>query len=202
MRSRRLSFVAGWAALALLALAGFAAFGSPEASPDELRAEAAAASIGHTAGAYAGLNFALVGGDGDSTVLIATSMEDASAPVEASDGEDEDQARAEDSSGTIASPTSGWLSEVEVRALASVYFEPTDVNQAVRIAWCESRFDPNAVDLRTGGVGLFNHLPQYWDARASEAGFPGIAATDPEASTAAAAWEVYNGGGWEIFNCS
>jgi hypothetical protein len=88
-----------------------------------------------------------------------------------------------------------------VRALVSKYFQPTDVNKAVRIAWCESRFDPNATDLRTGGVGLFNHLPRYWDERATNAGFPGVAATDPEASTAAAAWEVYNGGGWDVFNC-
>jgi hypothetical protein len=183
-------------------LAGFAAFGTPDASPDEIRAEAAAASIGHTAGAYAGLNFAMVGGDGDSTVLIATAVDDTSTPETAEAVTGDQAGDDEGSSGTIASPTSGWLSEVEVRALANEYFEPTDVNQAVRVAWCESRFDPNAVDLRTGGIGLFNHLPQYWDARATAAGFAGIAATDPEASTAAAAWEVYNGGGWEIFNCS
>ena len=95
----------------------------------------------------------------------------------------------------------GWLSEVEVRALVSKYFEPTDVNRAVGIAWCESRFDPSQIDLRTGGVGLFNHLPGYWDERATNAGFPGVDATDAEASTAAAAWEVYDGAGWDIFNC-
>ncbi|HEY7822103.1 MAG TPA: hypothetical protein VIG24_04690, partial [Acidimicrobiia bacterium] len=107
----------------------------------------------------------------------------------------------ETSHGTIASPVSGWLSEVEVRSLVEKHFEPTDVNRAVRIAWCESRFDPNAVDMQTGSVGLFGHLPRYWEERAGNAGFPGIPATDPEASTAAAAWEVYNGAGWEIFSC-
>ena len=189
------------AAFALLAIAGFAAFGTPDATPEEVKAEAAAASIGHTAGAYAGLSFALLGNGGDNTVLLATPVTD--------ETEDDDSAadtagtatEGEDTSGTIASPNSGWLSEVEVRALVKLYFEPTDVNKAVRIAWCESRFDPNASDLRTGGVGLFNHLPQYWAARAVNAGFPGAKATDPEASTAAAAWEVYNGAGWGIFNC-
>jgi hypothetical protein len=83
----------------------------------------------------------------------------------------------------------------------SLYFEPKDVNQAVRVAWCESRFDPSSVDLRTGGVGLFQHLPRYWDERAADAGFKGFVATDAEASTAAAAWAVYNGGGWDIFAC-
>lgn len=202
MRYRRRSFVAGWVALGLLALAGFAAFGTTDATPEEIKAEAAAASIGRTAGAYAGLTFALVGSDGDATVLQATA-----APEEEADQAEEtattvETAETESASGTIATPTSGWLSEVEVRALVSLYFEPTDINKAVRIAWCESRFDPNASDLRTGGVGLFNHLPQYWETRATNAGFAEAAATDAEASTAAAAWEVYNGAGWSIFTCS
>jgi hypothetical protein len=200
MRSRRLSFVAGWAAVALLAIAGFAAFGTPDTDPENLQAEAAAASIGHTAGAYAGLTFTLMGEEATAAVVVA---EDSVSPAAEDQSEPEDAAAVDSpaSSGTIASSTSGWLSEVEVRALVSLYFEPTDINRAVRIAWCESRFDPNAIDLRTGGVGLFNHLPRYWDERATNAGFPGVDATDAEASTAAAGWEVYNGAGWEIFNC-
>lgn len=201
MRFRRLSFVAGWAAVALLAAVGFAAFGTTEATPEELQAEAAAASIGHTAGAYAGISFALLGNDGDSAVITAVSAE----PLEAESAEATDEtATANDevaSDTTIETPTSGWLSEVEVRALVTSYFEPTDVNKAVRVAWCESRFDPKAKDLRTGGVGLFNHLPKYWEERAANAGFEGADPTDPEASTAAAAWEVYNGAGWSIFSC-
>jgi hypothetical protein len=200
MRSRRLSFVAGWVAVALLAIAGFAAFGTADPNPDEIKAEAAAASIGHTAGAYAGLTFALLGNDGDSTVLMATALEPEGDTADESTAEE--TTRATDSATvTTVSPTTDWLSEVEVRALASIYFEPTDVNKAVRIAWCESRFDPDATDLRTGGVGLFGHLPRYWAERSANAGFAGADATDPEASTAAAAWEVYEGGGWEVFNC-
>ncbi|HUG32543.1 MAG TPA: hypothetical protein VMM14_06590 [Acidimicrobiia bacterium] len=198
MRSKRLSFVAGWAAVALLAIAGFAAFGTSGADPAEVQAEAEAAAIGHTAGAYAGLAFALAGDDGaNAAVALATdSTEIDEAPAAEVSEEPSDSA-----SGTMVSPSAGWLSEVEVRALATIYFEPQDVNRAVRIAWCESRFDPNAVDPRTGGIGLYNHLPRYWDQRATNAGFPGIDATDPEASTAAAAWEVYNGAGWDVFNC-
>ncbi len=199
MRSKRLSFVAGWAAVALLAIAGFAAFGTSGADPDEVHADAVAAAIGHTAGAYAGLNFALLGDDGTTAAVAITAESADTADTQAeSVVVDEEE---ESSSTPITPPTVGWLSEVEVRALASLYFEPQDVNRAVRIAWCESRFDPNAVDARTGGVGLYNHLPRYWDERATNAGFPGIDATDPEASTAAAAWEVYHGGGWDIFNC-
>lgn len=198
MRSRRLSFVAGWAAVALLALVGFAAFGTPDPTSEEIQAEAAAASIGHTAGAYAGLGFALVGSDGESAVITATAVE--------SDGDGESPSTVATvpkpaPAATTTIPTSGWLSEVQVRALVTQYFKPDDVNKAVRIAWCESRFDPNFEDLRTGGLGLFNHLPRYWDERAAKAGFEGADPTDPEASTAAAAWEVYNGAGWSIFSC-
>lgn len=201
MRSRRLSFVAGWAAVALLALAGFAAFGTPSESNDDIQANAASESIGHTAGAYAGLSFALTGETEATAVAVpedatAEAAETAEEPVATEEAETADPAY-----GTIASPSSGWLSEVEVRSLVERYFEPTDVNRAVRIAWCESRFDPNSVDRKTGGVGLFGHLPRYWEERAGNAGFAGLPATDAEASTAAAAWEVYNGAGWEIFSC-
>jgi hypothetical protein len=103
--------------------------------------------------------------------------------------------------GTIADPGTGWLSEVEVRALVSLYFAPADVNKAVRVAWCESRFDPAAVNLRTGGIGIFQHLPRYWQERAANAGFAGAEQIDPAASVAAAAWAVYHGGGWDVFNC-
>jgi hypothetical protein len=183
MFSRRFSFMAGWVAVALLALAGFAAFGSPRPNTQQIRTEAAAASMGHAAGAYAGLGFARLG---------VVEVEAVPADTELAATEDQPEALA---GGTIATPGTGWLSEVEVRALVSLYFEPADVNRAVRVAWCESRFDPSSVDLRTGGIGLFQHLPRYWQERAASAGFPGADQSDPEASVAAAAWAVYHGGG-------
>jgi hypothetical protein len=189
MVSRRFSFMAGWVAVALLALAGFAAFGNPGPDSQQVRIEAAAASMGHAAGAYAGLGFARVG-----LVEVPTALE-------AADAEAPEDETAQVATGTIATPGTGWLSEVEVRALASLYFEPADVNRAVRVAWCESRFDPNSVNLRTGGIGLYQHLPRYWEERAANAGFTGADQTDPEASVAAAAWAVYHGGGWDVFAC-
>jgi hypothetical protein len=189
MVSRRFSFMAGWVAVALLAMAGFAAFGSPGANTEQVRVEAAAASMGHAAGAYAGLGFARHG-------VVETEAVSATPAADESAGESEPLA-----SGTIADPGTGWLSEVEVRALVSLYFEPADVNRAVRVAWCESRFDPASVNLRTGGIGLFQHLPRYWQERATNAGFTDAAQSDPEASVAAAAWAVYHGGGWDVFAC-
>jgi hypothetical protein len=200
MRLRRLSFVAGWTAVVLLAVIGFSAFGTPDGPDPDTEFETAASSMGHTTGAYAGVTFALLSGDpggllvDPSGVPGVTSAEEDTQPTLAADG-------ATTTSIPIEVNASGWLSEIQVRALVSVYFQPRDVNQAVRIAWCESRFDPESVNLRTGGIGLFQHLPRYWEERADAAGFAGADPTDPEASTAAAAWEVYNGGGWEIFSC-
>ncbi len=209
MPSRRLSFIAGWAGLALLAVAGFATFANPSPSSQEVQVEAAAASMGHTSGAYAGLAFALLGENQSSTgtdIEVAEGYLDPTLEtLEAAVADSSTDAGSADdthlSDGTIASPVSGWLSEVEVRALVSLHFEPEDVNHAIRVAWCESRFDPNSVNLRTGGVGLFQHLPQYWNERAANAGFMGFEPTHAEASAAAAAWAVYNGGGWDVFGC-
>jgi hypothetical protein len=202
MRLKRYSFLAGWVAVILLAVAGFAAFGAPQDSANDLEFEAASASLGHTAGTYAGLTFALFAGQAE-TELLQSDTGGAATDGVAETAVTDDSTVAADavsSTGTIASPA-GWLSEVQVRALVSEYFTAEDINTAVRIAWCESRFDPEAVNLRTGAVGLFQHLPQYWEDRATNAGFPGADATDPRASTAAAAWAVYDGGGWDIFAC-
>ena len=57
MRRSRFSFILPWTAVALLAIAGFAAFGG-RTNAAERQAAAASASIGHASGAYAGLAFA------------------------------------------------------------------------------------------------------------------------------------------------
>jgi hypothetical protein len=186
--------MAGWVAVALLAIAGFAAFGNPGPSVQQVRLEAAAASMGHAAGAYAGLGFARLGVD--QIVTVETTASPAAEPAETGAGDESAAEVAE-----VPELPNGWLSEVEVRALVSLHFTPADVNRAVRVAWCESRFDPASTNLRTGAVGLFQHLPQYWEERTSNAGFPGAEPTDPEASVAAAAWAIYNSGGWDTFGC-
>lgn len=202
MRRTRLSSIVGWTAVALLAIAGFAAFRDPGPTSAEIQMEAAQASIGHTSGAYAGLGFALLGeGTAGDPGVAPTAQTDYAAPeaLDRSTASAAEEGAA--SPGTIVSPTSGWLSQVEVRALVSLFFEEEDVNRAIRVAWCESRFDPGAVDLSTGAAGLFKHLPRYWEERAANAGFAGAQPSDPEASVAAAAWEVYQGGGWDVFSC-
>jgi hypothetical protein len=150
--------------------------------------------MGHDTGAAVGLTFALLAGDTGSAELQTLAVTEDTAPAG-----DDPAGAADGTVGTIA--TSGWLSQVQVRALVAEYFAAEDVNRAVRVAWCESRFDPASTNLRTGAVGLFQHLPRYWEERAQNAGFPNAEPTDPEASTAAAAWAVYDGGGWDVFAC-
>ena len=199
MRLRRLSFVAGWAAVGLLATLGFAAFGASSGQTENLSAASAGATIGHATGAYAGLTFAILGSSPsvsieglDSNSVVADEVLGVSILGEPDNSEQPS---------IDTSIPGSWLSQVEVRELISQYFAPTDVNTAVRVAWCESRFNPQSLDLRTGAAGLFKHLPRYWPDRTAAAGFRNADLTDPEASVAAAAWVVYNGGGWDVFTC-
>ncbi|HEX2153910.1 MAG TPA: S-layer homology domain-containing protein [Acidimicrobiia bacterium] len=91
----------------------------------------------------------------------------------------------------------GW------RPLVEQYFEPGDVDRAIRVMACESRGDPNARNPWSGASGLFQHMPRYWPERAAAAGFAGASIFDPEANVAAAAYLLYDypGGGWQHWVC-
>jgi hypothetical protein len=93
-------------------------------------------------------------------------------------------------------PTPSPLSEAEMRALAAVYFTGDDVDTALQVSYCESQWDASAYNPLSGASGLFQHLPGGWEERAAGAGFAGASPFDAEANTAAAAWLVYQGGGW------
>lgn len=188
-RAHPIVFVAMWAVVTLLAVAGFAAFqiGGREAPVPSN------ANLGREVGALAGLGFNAV--TAETAVAVAATPPDEAVTVTADTGD----TSAEDPVDTL--PTHGWLSEMQIRALVSKYFEPEDINRAIRVAWCESRFNPTSTNHETGGTGLFHHLPEFWPGRAEAAGFPGAEPTDAEASVAAAAHAVYQEGGWSVFNC-
>lgn len=82
------------------------------------------------------------------------------------------------------------------RPLVEAFFEPEDVDRAVRVIQCESNGDPLAKNPRSTASGLFQHLASLWPPRAAEAGFAGVDVFDPVANVATAAWLVYEGGGW------
>jgi len=92
--------------------------------------------------------------------------------------------------------TSVPMAPEELRALVTLYFASEDVELALRVIWCESRYDPLADNPRSSASGLFQHLATYWDDRSAKAGWAGASIWDPEANIAVAAWLVYFGGGW------
>ena len=78
----------------------------------------------------------------------------------------------------------------------SLYFEPHDVDTALRVAQCESNLDPTAVNPSGLHGGLFQHAISAWDSRATAAGWAGASIFDPEANTAVSAWLVEVDGWW------
>jgi hypothetical protein len=70
-----------------------------------------------------------------------------------------------------------------------------------RIAWCESRWDPNAIG--PGGVpkGLFQFTDRTWSWASAEAGYAGASVWDAEANAMAAAWLMAQPGGRRHWTC-
>ena len=187
-RAHPIVFVAMWAVVTLLAVAGFAAF----QISDRRAPISSSATLGREVGALAGLGFNAA----ESKTAVAVA-----ATSQATDTVNEETADTGDEP-VDTLPTHGWLSEMQIRALATKYFEPEDVNRAIRVAWCESRFNPTSANHETGATGLFHHLPEFWPQRSEAAGFAGAEPTDAEANVAAAAYAVYEEGGWAVFTCT
>lgn len=82
------------------------------------------------------------------------------------------------------------------RPLVEYWFPPGEVEKALRVIWCESRGNPDAVNpASTQASGLFQHLPEFWPQRSQAAGFPGSSIFNPTANVGVAAWLV-NRDGW------
>lgn len=88
------------------------------------------------------------------------------------------------------------------RKLVEKYFKYQHVTWALNIIKCESGGNPNAYNSSSGASGLFQHLKQYWPARATAAGFPGASPFNAEANIAASAYLLYApGGGPQHWSC-
>jgi hypothetical protein len=61
------------------------------------------------------------------------------------------------------------------------------------IAWCESRFDPNATNPRSGAAGVFQWLPSSWAWASPRAGWAGYSPYHAEANINVAAWAMRRG---------
>ena len=81
-----------------------------------------------------------------------------------------------------------------IRAAAAKY--GVDPEQLLRVAYCESRYDPLAYNATLGASGLFQIIPGTWRINSALAGYGGASVWDPVANANVAAWMfAHNGAG-------
>lgn len=76
--------------------------------------------------------------------------------------------------------------EGHVRAAAREFGIPEEA--FVRVIRCESGMNPRAVNSSSGALGLGQHLPRYWGARAAALGYGYDSWSDPRANARVSAW--------------
>jgi hypothetical protein len=84
--------------------------------------------------------------------------------------------------------------EAIIRAAAARW--GADPTQLLRVAWCESRYNPSAYNA-SGASGLFQFMPRTWAANSVRAGYSGASVWDPVASANTAAYMFRNGQAWQ-----
>jgi hypothetical protein len=84
--------------------------------------------------------------------------------------------------------------EAIIRAAAAAW--GADPEQMLRVAWCESRYDPAAFNSRDSDSGLFQFIPSTWAANSVRAGHEGASPFDPVASANVAAFMFARGQAW------
>ncbi len=187
MSFHRFLYVAGWSAVILLAIAGFAAFnaGTPPSTPSVTQGQVL---WGEAAGAVSAQGWLAMAG------TKAAAPEVAAPPTTA--------AAVTARSTTSLELNTGWLDSVALRSLIEDNFASSDVNKAVRLAWCLSRFDVDLVNPDLGLLGLFQIAPSDWNATTEAMGLGGADPFDPGLNVAVAAHIVYQGPGWGYWSCS
>lgn len=90
-----------------------------------------------------------------------------------------------------------------LEALVARYFPAWAVPAAVRVVGCETgyTYNPWSKNTSSGASGYFQHMPKYWSARSSSAGWAGYSIFHPEANVAVAAWLWGQTGTWAHWSC-
>jgi len=81
--------------------------------------------------------------------------------------------------------------EAVIRSAAAAW--GADPDQLLRVAWCESNYNPYAVNARSGAAGLFQFMPATWAANSVRAGYGGVSVFDAVANANTAAYMFRNG---------
>lgn len=222
VRFTRLLAFATWVVIALFAMAAFAAF-SPSSELEGLGAPTTAVAeadttgtvppgVGAAAGRQAAFGFSqdmlslAAPQTTTTTVAVATTTTTTVTPPTTTTTSTPPPTTTTTTTTAAPAPppprTNAPVPPDQMYALVSSYFQPQDVERAVLVAWCESRYNANATNPSSGAAGLFQHIPRFWTERAAHAGFAGADIYDPMANTAVAAWLVYSNGGWKHWNAS
>ena len=83
----------------------------------------------------------------------------------------------------------GAVLDVQAILRAAARSQQVDEQRFLRIAWCESRWNP-AARGPDGAAGLFQFAPITWAWVSAGAGHPGASPYDPVANAEAAAWLI------------
>jgi hypothetical protein len=97
--------------------------------------------------------------------------------------------------GTQAPPAPATIQAI-IRDAAAAW--GADPDQLLRVAYCESRYNPNAYNPTSGASGLFQFLPRTWSANSVRAGYGGASPFDAvaNANTAAMMFAAGQAGQW------
>ncbi|HKW78600.1 MAG TPA: G5 domain-containing protein [Candidatus Limnocylindria bacterium] len=79
-------------------------------------------------------------------------------------------------------------SEIDAIIRAAAADWGADADQLLRVAWCESRYNPSAYNASSGASGLFQFMAATWTANSARAGYGGASVFDPVASANTAAF--------------
>ncbi|HKY50526.1 MAG TPA: G5 domain-containing protein, partial [Candidatus Limnocylindria bacterium] len=96
--------------------------------------------------------------------------------------------------GTRPAPVPGDI-EAVIRAAAATW--GADPAQLLRVAWCESRYNPGAYNASSGASGLFQFMPRTWAANSVRAGYGGASVFDAVANANTAAYMFANSQAWQ-----
>jgi hypothetical protein len=69
--------------------------------------------------------------------------------------------------------------------------------ELLRVAWCESRYNPGAYNTSSGASGLFQFMPRTWAANSVRAGYAGASVFDAVANANTAAYMFRNNQAWQ-----
>ena len=87
--------------------------------------------------------------------------------------------------GTFVPAPSGNIEGI-IRSAAATW--GADETQLLRVAYCESRYNPNAYNASSGASGLFQFLASTWAPNSVRAGYAGASVFDPVANANTAAY--------------